>query len=41
MVFVRNPTGSSHNPQEYAAPEDCAAAAQVLADALVAELQRS
>ena len=41
MVFVRNPTGHSHNPQEYAAPEDCAAAAEVLADALEAELQRS
>jgi beta-ureidopropionase / N-carbamoyl-L-amino-acid hydrolase len=40
MVFVRNPTGHSHNPREYASPEDCAAAAQVLADALEAELQR-
>jgi len=40
MVFVRNPTGHSHNPQEYASPEDCAAAAQVLTDALEAELQR-
>ena len=40
MVFVRKPTGHSHNPQEYASPEDCAAAAQVLTDALEAELQR-
>ncbi|MEV0249243.1 allantoate amidohydrolase [Nocardia sp. NPDC050712] len=36
MLFVRNPTGVSHSPAEYARPEDCrtgaAALAAVLAD---------
>jgi beta-ureidopropionase / N-carbamoyl-L-amino-acid hydrolase len=34
MIFVRNPTGASHNPAEFASDDDCVAAAQVLADAL-------
>jgi beta-ureidopropionase / N-carbamoyl-L-amino-acid hydrolase len=34
MVFVRNPTGASHNPAESASDDDCVAAAQVLAGAL-------
>jgi beta-ureidopropionase / N-carbamoyl-L-amino-acid hydrolase len=40
MVFVRNPTGASHSPAESASDEDCVASAQVLADALAAEVQR-
>jgi N-carbamoyl-L-amino-acid hydrolase len=35
MLFVRNPTGVSHNPHEHAAEEDCLAACQVLASALL------
>jgi N-carbamoyl-L-amino-acid hydrolase len=38
MLFVRNPTGASHTPAEFASEEDCLAAAQVLTDALEAEL---
>jgi N-carbamoyl-L-amino-acid hydrolase len=38
MLFVRNPTGASHTPAEFASEEDCLAAAQVLMDALEAEL---
>jgi len=38
MVFVRNPTGASHTPSESASEGDCLAGAQVLADALGAEL---
>ena len=38
MVFVRNPTGISHAPAEAASDEDCAAAAQVLTDALERQL---
>jgi beta-ureidopropionase / N-carbamoyl-L-amino-acid hydrolase len=34
MIFVRNPTGASHNPDEFASDDDCVAAAQVLAGAL-------
>jgi N-carbamoyl-L-amino-acid hydrolase len=34
MVFVRNPTGTSHTPAESASDDDCVAAAQVLAGAL-------
>jgi N-carbamoyl-L-amino-acid hydrolase len=34
MIFVRNPTGASHNPAESASDDDCVAAAQVLAGAL-------
>jgi len=34
MLFVRNPTGQSHTPQESAADDDCLAAAQVLCDTL-------
>ena len=30
MIFVRTKDGISHNPAEYARPEDCAAGAQVL-----------
>ncbi len=38
MVFVRNPTGASHTPEETAARADCEAGAQVLTDALAAAL---
>jgi N-carbamoyl-L-amino-acid hydrolase len=34
MLFVRNPTGVSHAPQEYASPEDCLAGVDALADVL-------
>ena len=34
MLFVRNPTGISHHPDEFASEEDCLAACQVLAGAL-------
>ena len=41
MIFVRNPTGASHTPAEWAEPEDClagvAALATVLADLSGAE----
>lgn len=30
MLFVRNPTGASHTPEEYASPADCEAGAQAL-----------
>ncbi|MCW2775629.1 MAG: N-carbamoyl-L-amino-acid hydrolase [Nocardioides sp.] len=39
MLFVRNPTGVSHSPAEYADLADCLAGVEVLADAL-AELAR-
>ena len=35
MLFVRNPTGISHNPAESASEEDCLAACAVLARTLV------
>jgi N-carbamoyl-L-amino-acid hydrolase len=38
MLFVRNPTGRSHTPEETAADTDCLAAAQVLTDALARSL---
>jgi N-carbamoyl-L-amino-acid hydrolase len=34
MLFVRNPTGVSHAPAEYASPEDCLAGVVALADVL-------
>ncbi|WP_221355283.1 allantoate amidohydrolase [Streptomyces beigongshangae] len=34
MLFVRNPTGVSHSPAEYAAEDDCAAGVTALADVL-------
>jgi beta-ureidopropionase / N-carbamoyl-L-amino-acid hydrolase len=34
MIFVRNPTGVSHSPAEWAEPEDCRAGAAALATAL-------
>jgi N-carbamoyl-L-amino-acid hydrolase len=34
MLFVRNPTGISHAPAEYASPEDCAAGVVALATTL-------
>lgn len=34
MLFVRNPTGVSHSPAEYAAEDDCVAGVSALADAL-------
>jgi N-carbamoyl-L-amino-acid hydrolase len=37
MLFVRNPTGVSHSPAEYAAPADCAAGVDALIK-VIAEL---
>ncbi|MCG5219115.1 allantoate amidohydrolase [Streptosporangium sp. KLBMP 9127] len=34
MVFVRNPTGISHSPEEHAEPADCHAGVAALADVL-------
>ena len=34
MLFVRNPTGVSHSPAEYASDTDCEAGVQALADVL-------
>ncbi|MGW1726344.1 allantoate amidohydrolase [Streptomyces sp. NPDC002306] len=34
MLFVRNPTGVSHSPAEFAAEDDCVAGVSALADAL-------
>ncbi|MER6415896.1 allantoate amidohydrolase [Streptomyces humidus] len=34
MLFVRNPTGVSHSPAEFAAEDDCVAGVLALADAL-------
>jgi N-carbamoyl-L-amino-acid hydrolase len=34
MLFVRNPTGVSHSPEEHAATEDCLAGVEALADVL-------
>jgi N-carbamoyl-L-amino-acid hydrolase len=34
MLFVRNPTGVSHAPSEFAAPDDCHAGVAALADVL-------
>jgi N-carbamoyl-L-amino-acid hydrolase len=34
MLFVRNPTGVSHAPDEHAAPEDCLAGVAALAGVL-------
>ena len=39
MVFVRNPTGISHSPDEHADTADCLAGVEALADVL-AELTR-
>jgi N-carbamoyl-L-amino-acid hydrolase len=35
MVFVRNPTGISHHPDEHASEQDCLAACATLAGALL------
>ena len=34
MIFVRNPTGISHSPAEWAEPEDCLAGVIALASVL-------
>jgi N-carbamoyl-L-amino-acid hydrolase len=34
MLFVRNPSGVSHSPAEYAEPEDCLAGVRELARVL-------
>jgi N-carbamoyl-L-amino-acid hydrolase len=34
MLFVRNPTGVSHSPEEHAPMEDCLAGVEALADVL-------
>jgi N-carbamoyl-L-amino-acid hydrolase len=34
MLFVRNPTGVSHSPAEFAAEDDCLAGVTALADVL-------
>ncbi len=36
MLFVRNPTGVSHAPGEFAEPDDCAAGVAALANAMAA-----
>ncbi len=36
MLFVRNPTGVSHSPEEFAEIADCVAGVEALADALTA-----
>ena len=36
MLFVRNPTGVSHSPAEFAETDDCLAGVEALADALTA-----
>lgn len=36
MIFVRNPTGISHAPEEYAEPSDCHTGVLALADVLAA-----
>lgn len=35
MLFVRNPTGVSHSPEEHAEPGDCHIGAEALADVLI------
>ena len=37
MLFVRNPTGISHSPEEFATLEDCLAGVEAL-DTLLREL---
>ena len=39
MLFVRNPTGVSHAPTEYAEPADCQAGVEALADVLAELLE--
>jgi len=39
MLFVRNPTGISHSPDEFAEPEDCHAGVAALA-AVLTDLAR-
>ena len=34
MLFVRNPTGISHSPEEHATTADCLAGVEALADTL-------
>lgn len=34
MLFVRNPTGTSHSPEEYATPEDCESGVEALSTVL-------
>jgi beta-ureidopropionase / N-carbamoyl-L-amino-acid hydrolase len=34
MIFVRNPTGISHSPAEFAERDDCLAGVEALADVL-------
>ena len=34
MMFVRNPTGVSHSPEEHAEMADCLTGVEALADAL-------
>jgi beta-ureidopropionase / N-carbamoyl-L-amino-acid hydrolase len=34
MLFVRNPTGVSHSPEEHAEPDDCNLGAEALADVM-------
>ncbi|WP_240677164.1 allantoate amidohydrolase [Actinacidiphila soli] len=40
MLFVRNPTGISHSPAEYAAEDDCVAGVTALADVLEGLVRR-
>ena len=34
MLFVRNPTGISHSPEEFAEPDDCHRGVRALADVI-------
>jgi N-carbamoyl-L-amino-acid hydrolase len=36
MLFVRNPSGVSHAPNEFAEPDDCAAGVVALATVMAA-----
>ena len=41
MIFVRNPTGISHSPKEFATLEDCRLGATALADVMMAQCNRN
>ena len=41
MLFVRNPTGVSHSPEEHVEQDDAEAGATALADALQSLLTRA
>jgi N-carbamoyl-L-amino-acid hydrolase len=35
MLFVRNPTGISHSPEEFASEDDCVAGIEALHDVVL------